>query len=233
MESSWRDRLRDAIARKGLNMKTLSKQAGLGDTYVRDLLVRDREPSLANAMKICAELGVPMTEIFGTKWNPSNDGNQRLHSLTGRNKDDGSTVPQMLNMEQWPRDLRVLGLAECGPDGWSHMNGEVIGMTSRPPSLAGAPQAYAVYVVGDSMEPRYHSGEIVFIHPGRPVTPGAYVLVQLKPADGDPAPRAILKRLVRRSASKITLEQFQPAKTIEVKSTELVSMHRVVGSGEG
>ena len=136
--------------------------------------------------------------------------------------------------ERWPRDLRVLGMAECGPDGWSLWNGEVIEMTSRPPNLAGAALAYAVYVVGSSMEPRYHSGELVYVHPGRPVDVGAYVLVQVKPkaADAGEAPRAVVKRLVRRSATRVTLEQFNPKKTIELKTSDILSMHRVVGSGE-
>ena len=134
--------------------------------------------------------------------------------------------------ERWPRDLRVLGMAECGPDGWSLWNGEVIEMTSRPPNLAGAAQAYAVYVVGDSMEPRYHSGELVYVHPGRPVDVGAYVLVQVKPAHDGDAPKAVVKRLVRRSATKVTLEQFNPKKTIELKTSDIISIHRVVGSGE-
>jgi hypothetical protein len=46
-------------------MKSLSKKAGLGDTYVRDLLVRDREPSLEKAQKIVAALDVPLVKVFG------------------------------------------------------------------------------------------------------------------------------------------------------------------------
>ncbi|HXR94313.1 MAG TPA: hypothetical protein VN718_00435 [Rhizomicrobium sp.] len=63
---------------------------------------------------------------------------------------------------------------------------------------------------------------------------GAYVLVQVKPkaADAGEAPRAVVKRLVRRSATRVTLEQFNPKKTIELKTSDILSMHRVVGSGE-
>jgi phage repressor protein C with HTH and peptisase S24 domain len=152
----------------------------------------------------------------------------------GKRPRETSAVPAdaLYSAERWPRDLRVLGMAECGPDGWSLWNGEVIEMTSRPPNLAGAAQAYAVYVVGDSMEPRYHSGELVYVHPGRPVDVGAYVLVQVKPKDDGDAPKAVVKRLVRRSATKVILEQFNPKKTIELKTSEIISIHRVVGSGE-
>jgi phage repressor protein C with HTH and peptisase S24 domain len=128
--------------------------------------------------------------------------------------------------------LKVLGMAECGPDGWSLWNGDVIDMVDRPTSLAGVASAYAVYVVGASMEPRYYPGELVLIHPGKPVTLGAFVLVQKKPRhDGDP-PLAVIKRLLKRTGTRITLEQFNPARTFDIKNDDIVSIHRVVGASE-
>ena len=91
--------------------------------------------------------------------------------------------------------------------------------------------AYAAYVVGASMEPRYHPGEVVHIHPGRPVDVGAYVLVQRRGKTGE-APLAVIKRLAKRTASKITLEQFNPPRVFDIKTGDIVSIHRVVGSGE-
>ena len=127
--------------------------------------------------------------------------------------------------------LKVLGMAECGADGWSLWNGDVIDLIDRPAGLVGVPNAYAVYVVGGSMEPRYHPGEVVHIHPGRPVDVGAYVLVQRRGKQGE-APLAVIKRLAKRTASKITLEQFNPPKVFDIKAGDIVSIHRVVGSGE-
>ena len=128
--------------------------------------------------------------------------------------------------------LRVLGMAECGADGWSLWNGDVIDLIDRPASLVGVPNAYAVYVVGESMAPRYHPGEVVHIHPGRPIDIGAYVLVQRRPRAAGEAPLAVIKRLARRSGAKITLEQFNPPKLFDIKAGDIVSIHRVVGSGE-
>ena len=128
--------------------------------------------------------------------------------------------------------IKVLGMAECGPDGWSLWNGEVVDHVPRPAYLAGAAQAYAVYAVGTSMEPRYFAGDLVYIHPGRPVTPGCFVLVQMTPKEDGTAPRAVLKRLVKRSGTKITLAQFDPPKTFDLKVDEIVSIHRAVGSSE-
>ena len=127
--------------------------------------------------------------------------------------------------------LRVLGMAECGADGWSLWNGDVIDLIDRPAALVGVPNAYAVYVVGESMAPRYHPGEVVHIHPGRPVDVGAYVLVQRRGKQSEP-PLAVIKRLAKRTASKITLEQFNRPRTFDIKASDIVSIHRVVGSGE-
>jgi phage repressor protein C with HTH and peptisase S24 domain len=128
--------------------------------------------------------------------------------------------------------LKVLGMAECGPDGWSLWNGDVIDMVERPASLNGVPGAFAVYAVGASMEPRYYQGELIMIHPGKPLTIGAFVLVQRRPKnDGEP-PRAVIKRLVKRTPTKLVLEQFNPPKTFEIRTVDIVSIHRVVGSGE-
>lgn len=128
--------------------------------------------------------------------------------------------------------LRVLGMAECGPDGWSLFNGDVVDWVARPPNLAGAKDAYAVYIMGDSMEDRYHPGELAFIHPGKPVTPGAYVLVQKQPKAEGETPLAVIKRLVKRSGGKVILEQLNPRKTFTLPAEEVFSIHRVVGSGE-
>ena len=128
--------------------------------------------------------------------------------------------------------LKVLGMAECGADGWSLWNGDIIDVVDRPASLAGVASAYGVYVVGGSMEPRYFPGELVLIHPGKPVTLGAFVLVQKKAKLDDDPPLAVIKRLIKRTASRITLEQFNPAKSFDIRSDDIVSIHRVVGSNE-
>ena len=159
----------------------------------------------------------------------------RALGVTAEWLQDGGPVPPKPAAPLRPgamEKLKVLGMAECGADGWSLWNGDVIDLIDRPAGLAGVPNAYAVYVVGASMEPRYHPGEVVHIHPGRPIEVGAYVLVQRKPKAAGDTPLAIIKRLAKRTGAKITLEQFNPPRLFEIKAGDIVSMHRVVGSGE-
>lgn len=132
-----------------------------------------------------------------------------------------------------PEDtLKVLGMAEGGPDGWAPFNGETVQVISRPANLLGVPGAYAVYISGTSMEPRYRTGEILHIHPAKPVRPGDYVLIQRRPRQEGEPPLAVVKLLIRRTASKLILGQHNPAKEIEVPAGDVVSIHRVVGSSE-
>jgi repressor LexA len=44
MDSGWKDRVRELMEARELNMRSLSLKAGLGQTFVRDMLLRDRDP---------------------------------------------------------------------------------------------------------------------------------------------------------------------------------------------
>ena len=202
------DRVRERRAALKLSQPQLAKKAGITYQAIQQLEAGGGSKHL---VAIARALGVT-AEWLADGVGPSPKGGPGAKALAEK--------------------LKVLGMAQCGPDGWSLWNGDVIDMVDRPASLAGVPNAYAVYVVGASMEPRYHPGEVVHIHPGRPIDIGAYVLVQRKPKASGEAPLAVIKRLARRSGAKITLEQFNPPKSFDIKAGEIVSIHRVVGSGE-
>jgi len=57
------------------------------------------------------------------------------------------------------RKIPAFGQAMGGKNGAFVLNGNKIADVLAPPSLDGVPDAYAVLVVGDSMEPRYFAGE--------------------------------------------------------------------------
>ena len=222
-------RLADAMARARLNQPGLARAASSPEQPVTQQTVHNlvsgqtthskHLPALADALGVSLE--------WLTRGDHTLKGGTGQVSLAGQ--DAQMTVTR--NPANASR-LRVLGMAECGPDGWSMWNGDVIDTVPTPSGLAGAPGAYAVYAVGSSMEPRYYEGELIFIHPGKPVTAGSFVLVQIRPEHEGDTPRAMVKRLVKRTASKTVLEQFNPAKKFDIRNDDIVSLHRVVGSGE-
>ena len=215
-------RLSDAMKSAGLNQPGLARAATKPNAPVSQQVVHHllsaRNTSSKHLPAIAEALGVSLDWL-------ARGGEQTATLRRSPAKSNGG--PQAA-----PDRLPVLGMAECGPDGWTMWNGDVIDTIPRPSNLFGAPRAYAVYIVGDSMEPRYYAGELAHIHPGKPITIGAFVLVQIRPEHDGDTPKAVLKRLVKRSATKIVLEQYNPPKKFDIKSDDIVSLHRVVGSGE-
>lgn len=210
--------IRTKLAERHLNMSAVSKMLGKNHAYLHqflDRLIPAQLPELVRG-RLAEILQVPESMLRGE---PAPRGSKGPRGPT--------YVPPF-----FPDKLPVYGAGQGGSEGFFPWNGEIVDYVSRPPRLAGITQAYAVYVVGSSMEPRYYAGEIVHIHPGSPVMTGAFVLVQLRPEDEGDTPRAFIKRLVRRTATKVTFEQFNPPREIDIKASEIHSIHRIVGSAE-
>jgi phage repressor protein C with HTH and peptisase S24 domain len=128
--------------------------------------------------------------------------------------------------------IPVYGQAVAGRDGQFILNGNKIADILAPPALSGVPGAYAVYVVGDSMEDRYHAGEAVFVNPRLPVRRDDYVVVQIAGDEGE-APSAFVKRFIGRNAQVLKLLQLNPRKALEFPTHRVVSVHRIVMGGDG
>ncbi len=228
--STLAKRLQETMERAGLTQAALARKASAflasGESVSQQVvqhLTSGRNTNSKSLVPIAKALDVSV------EWLMTGEGGHLAVKGGAANLRTGKAArDQARDSERVP----VLGMAECGADGWSLWNGDIIDTIPRPMNLAGAPKAYAVYIVGDSMEPRYYSGELAHIHPGKPVTIGAFVLVQMRPDHDGETPKAVVKRLIKRSATKVTLEQYNPPKKFDIKTDDIVSIHRVVGSGE-
>lgn len=111
---------------------------------------------------------------------------------------------------------------------------EVISYFTRPQSLTKRADVYGVYIQGSSMSPRFQEGEMAFVESNRPPQVGDDVLVFLVEEDGDDErySACLIKRLVRRSASFIELEQFNPPVTFRIETSRVKKVHRVIPWGE-
>ena len=127
--------------------------------------------------------------------------------------------------------IPVYGQAVGGKDGEFILSGNQVSEVLAPASLSNVPNAYAVYVVGDSMEPRYFAGETVFVNPRLPISRGAFVVAQIS-SGNEGASRAFIKRFVSQDSRRLRLEQYNPKKTLEFPVSKVVSVHRVMMSGE-
>ena len=131
------------------------------------------------------------------------------------------------------RDLPVLGVAVGGQDGVFAMNDQPHDYIERPTSLEGIDDAYAVYIQDQTMEPRYLMGEVVCVHPGRPITQNCFVVVQFVPAAPGEAPTGVIKQFIRRTDTALHLRQFNPARDLEFPLSTVRSVERVIWAGEG
>lgn len=129
------------------------------------------------------------------------------------------------------RRIPVYGKAVGGADGEFVLNGNQIADVLAPASLDSVRDAYAVQVAGDSMEPRYEAGEIVYVNPNIAVRRGDYVVAQISAdVEGDP-PLAYIKRFERRNGDTLHLSQFNPEKVLTFPWSKVVSIHRIIMSG--
>ena len=94
--------------------------------------------------------------------------------------------------------------------------GDIAEYVPRPPGIRGARGVFAFFVLCDCMAPRFERGDLLCVHPNRPVIEGCDVLIELNAEDVDPGP-CLIRRLVRSAPSRITVEQFNP----HIKEAEL------------
>lgn len=125
--------------------------------------------------------------------------------------------------------LPVLGQAVGGSDGEYIFNGTIVDYVPCPPPLVGVANAYALYVDGESMAPRYRPGETVWAHPGKPPRRFDDVVVQIKPdSDDGSAPRGYIKEFVAVSGSQLVLRQHNPDQEIRFNRDDVISVHPIV-----
>ncbi|MEZ2132521.1 MULTISPECIES: helix-turn-helix domain-containing protein [unclassified Sinorhizobium] len=131
------------------------------------------------------------------------------------------------------RMLPVLGEAVGGDDGEFIFNGSVLDYVACPPSLVNVPNAYSVFIDGESMSPRYRPGEVVYVHPGKPARRGDDVIVQIRPRDDDGAPpHGFVKEFVGWTGNKLVLHQHNPNQPVEFDRDQVVSVHPIVLAGK-
>ncbi len=227
-----RELIRAIIEEKHLSMGALSRAMGKNHAYLQQYLERGVPRHLPEDARVllAQSLGLDESALRDSPEPKKGTGRDKFSASIGLHSP--LSIVARGTTDKTIDKIKVLGMAECCPDGCSLWNGDVVDLIDRPPSLAGVPNAYAVFIAGDSMADRYLPGEAAYIHPGKPVTPGCFALVQIHPKDDGEAPRAFLKRLVKRSGDKVILSQSNPPKTFTLKVSEVISMHRVVGSAE-
>lgn len=220
------DQVRELIASKAKELGGLaemSRSIGKNHAYLQQFVHRgvpaslpeDVRPLLAELMGVeenalrAVSAGRPLPGLRKPAQNARIGGAVQL----------GATIP-------------AYGHARGGRDGQFVLNGNKVADILAPPSLAGVKNAFAVYVAGTSMEPRYHPGEAVFVNPGLPVRKDDYVVAEIATQEGEP-PDAYVKRFISRDSKWLKLHQYKPSKNLKFPEEKVVSVYRIIMAGDG
>jgi phage repressor protein C with HTH and peptisase S24 domain len=126
--------------------------------------------------------------------------------------------------------IPIRGQGMGGSEGILIFNDQNFGDILAPPALADIPDAYAVYVVGDSMLERYQHGEVVYVHPYVPVRKNDDCVIQISSGEGQP-PIGYIKRFVSYDEKTLKVRQLNPPKVMTFPRDKVISVHRIVMGG--
>lgn len=125
------------------------------------------------------------------------------------------------------RDLPVYASAEGGPSGSMIISAEPIDWVKRPEPLLNVRNAFACYVLGDSMSPAYDHGDLLLVDPSKPIKGNDDCLFVREHADG--TRDALIKRLVRALSDRWKVQQFKPEKNFELLRSDWGRVMKVRG----
>ena len=123
------------------------------------------------------------------------------------------------------RRIPLIGLAQAGGDGFFDDGGYPVGGGWDEISVPDVPDpnAYALEISGESMEPVFRDGDVVIVSPGAPVRRGDRVVVRTRQGE------VMAKELLRQSARRVELASLNPAHpNYSFDLAELAWMHRII-----
>lgn len=126
-----------------------------------------------------------------------------------------------------PEMIPIRSAARGGNDQLMFMD-DPVGYTRRPSNLEGIKDAYAIYMVGDSMSPRYEPGWLLHVNPHKPPKPGRCVVVEKRNG------AVMVKLLASRRGGVVELRSINSdyPDPILLQEGEIRHLHVIVGSDE-
>jgi phage repressor protein C with HTH and peptisase S24 domain len=216
MDATW---LHQALQRAGASQADLARHLGLAASAISRMTGGERQVKAIEVPHIAAFLGVSQEEVL-------------RHALT-----DGAAPGEPARRGRPPRStsptapapplggdlVPIKSAGRGGTDQQMFLEDGPIGYTPRPANLNGVRDAYAIYMIGDSMEPRYEQGWLLHVNPFKPPTRGRDVVVYKT------GQAVLIKQFVGWQGDHLILRQLNPDETLRIARTEIVECHLIVG----
>ncbi|HXO00541.1 MAG TPA: S24 family peptidase [Stellaceae bacterium] len=214
MDTIW---FHNALESAGGTQADLARHLGLAPSAVSRMLRGERQMKLLEAVQISQFLGVSQEEVLRR----AGDATAPPPEPARRGRPPRSAMP----LQPMPRQdaMPIRSGARGGSEQEMFLQDGPIGYTPRPANLAGVRDAYAIYMMGDSMEPRYTQGWLLHVNPFKPPVRGRDVVVYKK----DQA--VLIKQFVGWNDDALVLRQLNPEETLRIPRDEVRECHLVVG----
>lgn len=223
MENQTIKRLKQVIEEQGLTPEAASLKCGLDRSYFRKLFERGgASPRGATLERIASGLHISAASLLDD-----------IQSSPTTAKREVAPAPiSFPSRGDMTYDVPVMGTAAG-----SHLRGafqistDQIDIVRRPPALMGVNSAYALYVEGTSMEPKYEPGDLIYVHPKKPVRSGDPCVVQCF-AGSDEEIEATVGIYVRATAEFIHIRKYNPLAEVQIKRATVKEIHRILSLNE-
>lgn len=221
--------LRAARKEKQLSQDDVARAVGVSRAAVGQWEAGDTEPSTGHLLTVCKFLDLNIAGVTSeVVTQPVTDQASPAAQRRAAEVEFLRKLESNPGVTSFPPNVPVHGIAVGGSDADFYSNGEIVDYVRRPPGIANAKDVYALFVTGHSMEPRFEDGELLYVNPKRNPSIGDYVVIEFHAAKGDRNGRGFIKRLTRRTATKLICEQFNPPKMLEFPLTSVKSVHRII-----
>lgn len=180
MTKALKINLNRIVEARRLSMKKLSIEAGLGETFVRDILKRGTDPSLGKITRLAETLGISLSELLGSDDSVATA--DYLSSEPQANRTPQGSVPQ-IDVTAGMGGGGIVGHINVEHNGITISADQVSGLWGLPDFIyarIGVPakRLAALPVQGDSMSPTLKDGDVIFVDTGhrQPSPDGIYAL---------------------------------------------------------
>lgn len=220
METDW---FHQALERIGASQADLARQLRLAPSAVSRMLKGERQMKPLEVQQTAQFLGVSQEEILNRVVGAIvAQARSESPPARGRRGRPPNAAPRDPGGERIP----ILSAARGGGEQEMFLKDGPIGYTARPANLRAVREAYAIYMVGASMEPRYEAGWLLHVNPFKPPTRGRDVVVYMKN-------RAVLiKQFVSENDDVLVLRQLNPEQELRIPRAEIDERHLIVGTDQ-
>jgi hypothetical protein len=196
-------RIESAMQRAGKKPVDIARHLKISESAVSQWFAKDTGPKSVRLSDLAAFLSTTVDYLTSEGDGPP-----------------GAALPPQpsLGMRANLPDLAVYASAAGGPEGAWVLSGDAIAWIHRDQRLVGVRDAFACYVVGESMFPAYEQGNLLLVNPAVPPNAGDDCMLIQEAADG--ARYALIKRLVRFNSTSWTVKQWNPDKTFSLPRKE-------------